>query len=174
MFKRYLIGFFKDEGKLLAAVRALRSHDIKIMDVYSPYAIHGIDEAMNLRRSRLAWVTFVGGVIALAIGMYFQFYTSVIDWPIDVGGKPHNSTLAFLPIAFEITVLLAGLSTVAAFFLRGRLYPWKQPKFNFPGVTDDTFALVLEHADASFDEAEAEKIMLKFGALDVESKVISQ
>lgn len=174
MFNRYLVGFFKEEVKLLAAVRALRSASIKITDVYSPYAIHGIDEAMNLRRSRLAWVTFLGGVIALILAMYFQFYTSVIDWPIDVGGKPDNSTLAFLPVAFEITVLLGGLATVGAFFLRGRLYPWKRPRFYFPEVTDDTFALVLEHADASFDEKAAEEILLKFGALEVESKVISQ
>lgn len=172
MFKRYLVGIFKNESKLLAAVRSLRENHFQITDVYSPYAIHGIDEALNLRRSRLAWVAFVGGFFGLALALYFQFWTSVIDWPVNVGGKPDNSTLAFLPVAFEITVLLGGLTAVSAFFLRGRLFPGGRPKFVHPGITDDTFAVVLEHRDASFDEVGARKILNDFGATEVESKVV--
>ena len=104
--------------------------------------------------------------------MYFQFYTSVIDWPINVGGKPDNSTLAFLPVAFEITILFGGLGTVLAFLFRGKLFPGKRAKLFHKAICDDTFALVLEHKDASFDEENAEKIMKEFGAIKVESKVI--
>lgn len=174
MFRRYLVGIFKNEGKLLAAVRCLRENKIAISDVYSPYAIHGIDEAMGVRRSRLAWVTLIAGFIGLVLAMYFQFWTSVVDWPVNVGGKPDNSTLAFLPVTFEITVLFGGLATVVAFLFRGKLFLGLKPKFFHEGISDDTFALVLEHKDASFDEGEAKQIMLEFGAEQVESKVVQR
>ncbi len=171
MYRRFLVGTFDDEKKLLASVRSLRNHHIDIYDVYSPYAIHGIDEAMGLGRSRLPWVTFIAAFIGLVLAMLFQFWTSVVDWPINVGGKPDNSTLAFLPVAFEITILFGGFGTVLAFFFRGRLFPGKKPSFYQHGISDDTFGLVLEHSDASFDDEFAGEIMRQLGAVKVKSQV---
>lgn len=172
MFKRFLVGIFKDENLLLKAVRELRGESYAIYDVFSPYAIHGIDEAMDLRRSRLPWVTLVAGCVGLSLALLFQFWTSTVDWPINVGGKPDNSTLAFLPVAFEITVLFGGLCTVAAFFLIRRLFPGSRPYLRFDGVADDTFALVLEQKDASFEESKAREILRKAGAERIESRVV--
>ena len=81
---------------------------------------------MGAADAPLPWVTFVVGCCALALALTFQFYTTVLDWPLNVGGKPDNSTLAFVPICFELTVLISGLATVAALFLRARLYPGKE------------------------------------------------
>jgi hypothetical protein len=117
-----------------------------------------------MRRSRLPWVTFVVGCVALAIAVIFQFYTTVLDWPLNVGGKPDNSTLAFVPICFELTVLLSGLATVGALFLRAQLYPGKKEFLFAEGVTDDTFALVLRRRDASFDLDRARQILEENGA----------
>lgn len=172
MFRKYLVGHFREETLLLAAVRELREQGHTISDVYSPYAIHGIDEAMGLRRSRLPWVTFVAGLVGLGLAMLFQFWTSTVDWPINVGGKPDNSTLAFLPVAFEITVLLGALVTVLAFFMRSRLFPRPGAKVFHPRVTNDTFALVLEYRDASLDEVHMRRFMRQLGALQVESKEV--
>ncbi|MCC6272635.1 MAG: DUF3341 domain-containing protein [Deltaproteobacteria bacterium] len=172
MFKKFLVGHFREEDALLGAVRGLRDRGFAIEDVYSPYAIHGIDEAMGLRRSRLPLVTFIAGFIGLALAMAFQYWTSVVDWPINVGGKPDNSTLAWLPVAFEITVLFGALTTVAAFFLRSRLFPGNKAKIFHPRVTSDAFALVLEQRDASLDDVQARRLLRELGAFEVESKEV--
>ncbi|MFO1464397.1 MAG: DUF3341 domain-containing protein [bacterium] len=172
MFKKYLVGIYRDENGLLAAVRGLRESGFEIQDVYSPYAIHGIDEAMHLRRSRLPWVTFAAGLVGLSLALSFQYWTSVVNWPVNVGGKPDNSLLAWLPVAFEITVLLGGLTTVLAFFVRGKLFPGAKARPFHPQVTNDAFALVLEQAGGSFDETEARRIFRATGAQSVESREV--
>src|SRR6266849_1740913 len=126
MPKTFLVATFSDTEELLQAVHAVREADFRIYDVFAPYPIHGLDQAMGIRRTRLPWVTLVAGSCALLFAVLFQFYTTVLDWPLNVGGKPDNSTLAFIPISFELTVLLGGLSTVAALFFRARLYPGKK------------------------------------------------
>ena len=77
----------------------------------------GSTQAMGIRRSRLPFVTLLAGLGGLCFALAFQYYTAVFDWPLDVGGKPENSTLAFVPICFELTVLIGGLGTV------GRVLP---------------------------------------------------
>jgi hypothetical protein len=164
MPRSFLVATFSDSGKLLHAVRALKREDFRIYDVYAPYPIHGLDAAMGVRRTRLPWITFVVGCCALALALTFQFYTTVLDWPLNVGGKPDNSTLAFVPICFELTVLLSGLATVAALFLRARLYPGKRESLFAEGVTNDTFALVLRKSEAPFDIHGARKLLQESGA----------
>jgi hypothetical protein len=145
-------------------VQAVVRENFKVYDVYAPYPIHGMDAAMGVRRSRLPWVTFIVGCCALTFALTFQLYTAVLDWPLNVGGKPDNSTLAFVPICFELTVLLSGLATVAALFVRARLFPGKKELLFAEGVTDDTFALVLRRREAPFDMNRAWKLLEENGA----------
>src|SRR4051812_37449681 len=102
---RLTIGIYAGERPLLAAVKGARGQGLAIDDVYAPYAIHGLDEAMGIRRSRLALATLAGGLLGLSVAIALEVYCAVVDWPLDVGGKPANSALAFLPIAFELTIL---------------------------------------------------------------------
>lgn len=164
MPRSFLVATFSDAEALLHAVRAVTREDFRIYDVYAPYPIHGLDAAMGVRRTRLPWVTFLVGCCALALALTFQFYTTVLDWPLNVGGKPDNSTLAFVPICFELTVLLSGLATVAALFLRARLYPGKRESLFAEGVTNDTFALVLRKREETFDGHRARKLLQDSGA----------
>jgi hypothetical protein len=115
-------------------------------------------------------VTFVVGCLALALAVVFQFYTTVLDWPLNVGGKPDNSTLAFVPICFELTVLLSGLATVVALFLRARLYPGKKELLFVEGVTNDKFALVLRQRDGGFDVHRAMRLLQESGAERITEK----
>jgi hypothetical protein len=170
MPESFVVAEFSNPDTLVGAVRAVRSEDFRVYDVYAPYPIHGLDEAMGMRRSRLPWVTFWVGLGALAVALSFQFYTVVLDWPLNVGGKPDNSTLAFVPICFELTVLLSGLATVAALFVRARLYPGKEEHLFAEGVTNDTFALVLRQRDSSFDRKRAWQILEENGADRVREK----
>ena len=143
MSRRFLIATFSNPAALVAAVRQLRLHSFPIYDVFAPYPIHGLDQAMGLRRTRLPLVTLLAGLAGLTFAVVFQTYTNVLDWPLNVGGKPDNSALAFVPVCFELTVLLGGLSTVAALFIRARLFPGKREVLPAMGVTDDRFALVM-------------------------------
>jgi hypothetical protein len=125
---------------------------------------------MGIRRTRLPWVTLIVGLSALGFAIFLQFYTAVLDWPLNVGGKPNNSSLAFVPICFELTVLFGGLATVAALFLRGRLYPGKRERLIVPGVTNNMFALVLRKKDASFNAQRARQLLEQSGAEFVQDK----
>lgn len=170
MPKSFVVATYSDAETLLHAVQAVRQQDFRVYDVYAPYPIHGLDQAMGVRRSRLPWVTFVVGLTGLTFALTLQFYTNVLDWPLNVGGKPDNSTLAFLPICFELTVLLSGLATVAALLLRARLYPGKKEQIIAEGITNDTFALVIRQRDSSFDINRVWKILEESGADRIREK----
>jgi hypothetical protein len=165
--RSFLVATFSDPDSLVAAVRPLRRAGFRVYDVHAPYPIHGLDEAMGIRRSRLPLVTLGAGLSGLAFALFLQFYANVLDWPLDVGGKPDNSTLAFIPISFELTVLAAGLATVAAFLLRARLYPGKPAELPAPGVTDNVFALVVRTPDSAGGIARAREIIERCGAVAI-------
>jgi len=170
--KEFLVATFRDEDSLLEGVRELRVHGFNVYDVYTPYPVHGLDEAMGLERSRLAWVALAAGLCGLCLALGFQFYVAVFDWRLNVGGKPDNSMLAFVPITFEITVLLAGLATTAAFLLRCRLYPGARAVQFDESATEDGFAVVLRRRKTAFDAGEARRLLEECGAARVRQTVV--
>lgn len=172
MHRNVVVATFSDAEDLLGAVRAARREKFRIYDVYAPYPVHHLDEAMGIGRTRLPWVTLCAGIIGLVSGLALQFYTSVLDWPLNVGGKPDNSTLAFIPITFELTVLFGGLATVAALFLRAQLFPGKRERLVAEGITNNLFALVVRKPDASFDAGLIYSISQENGAVTVTEKAI--
>lgn len=151
MSRRLLYGIFESEDDILGATRTVREFGYEIVDVYTPYAVHGLDRAMGLRPSRLTWACMLSGLTGLTIAIALQYWTSAVSWPIDVGGKPWNSWPAFVPVSFELTVLLAGFGSVFALFGVTRLYPGKKVKLTHPRVTNDRFVLVLVESSAAFD-----------------------
>lgn len=169
--RRFLLAVFTSEKDILAATTDARERGLTIADVYTPYAVHGLDKAMDLRPSRLPWVCFALGLAGASFKVWFEFWTSASDWPINVGGKPWNSLPAFIPVTFEVMVLFAALSTVAAFLLGRRLLPGRRVKLASPGVTDNEFALVIEETDASFCKDEVSARFREMGATIVEERV---
>ena len=153
MSQRVVIGVFQSEDDVVKATTAARKEGLDIVDVYTPYAIHGLDRAMGLPHSRLPWVTFLLGLFGALSITIFMFWASAMDWPINVGGKPWNSWPAFVPIIFEVTVLLGGVGTVVAFILWAGLRPGLQSPMSDLGVTDDRFALVLGQKAGSSRQA---------------------
>jgi len=164
MRSHFLVATFYDPDRLMNALRVIRRENFRVYDVYAPYPIHGIDKVIGIRKTRLPWVTFVVGLSALTFALLMQFYMAVLDWPLNVGGKPDNSTLAFIPITFEATVLLGGLSIAAAFLFRARLYPGKKEQLIVDGVTNDVFALVLRKRSDSIDLRHARELLKQNGA----------
>ncbi len=166
MSPRYHAALFRDEHDLLEAVRRSREEGYAVEDAYTPYPVHRLDEAMGLRRSRLASVGFIAGVSGLVLALTLQMWTSAVDWPLIVGGMPFNSFPVFIPVAFELTVLFSGLITVGILLMRARLWPGSRRR-SLPRVTDDRFGLVLLEQDASFDRGRAYRMLRACGAEEI-------
>jgi hypothetical protein len=167
MRAKILVATFPHVDGLLRAVRWSRREMLRVYDVFAPFPVHGLDDAMGIRHTRLPKVTLVAGLIGLTFALSLQYYANVLDWPLNVGGKPDNTTLAFIPISFELTVLFGGLATVAAFLLRAKLFPGKQPWLPAAGITDDVFALVLRKPTADETYQRALALLKDCGAASV-------
>ncbi|MDZ7288944.1 MAG: DUF3341 domain-containing protein [candidate division KSB1 bacterium] len=171
MSRRLLVSVFGNEHDLLGATKAAREKGYEIVDVYTPYAVHGLDTAMGVRPTRLAYVCFALGLSGAVAKLGFQIWTSAWNWPVNVGGKPLISIPAFVPVTFEVMVLFAGVGTVLAFFLRSKLFPGKKPSVVYDRVTDDRFVLVLAETDAAFDVRKVREMFKPFGLLHLEERL---
>lgn len=166
MSRSVVLAAFESEETLLAGLRSCRENGLDVLDVRTPYPVHGIDELAGVPPSRLPAVCLTGGIVGLALALWFQYWTSSVDWPIDVGGKPWNSLPAFAPVAFEMTVLLAGLSTVAGIILGARLRPGKQADLGDLRVTDDRLVMLVARRDAALTRAGVESVLRAAGAVE--------
>ncbi len=171
MSRRLMVGVFGREEDLLDATRRVRERGYKIVDVYTPYPVHGLDRAQGLHRSRLPWISLLLGLAGAALKVWFEYWTTAVDWPINVGGKPWNSLPAFVPVTFEVMVLFAGVSTVLAFFYVSGLRPGRRARVVHPDVTSHRFVLILEEHDASFDPDQTRRLLESCGVLSVEERV---
>ncbi|OFW41548.1 MAG: hypothetical protein A3J28_09170 [Acidobacteria bacterium RIFCSPLOWO2_12_FULL_60_22] len=171
MSRRLFVATFEREQDILGVAGAVRRHNWSILDVYSPYAVHGLDKRMGLPPSRLPWICFLLGLIGAGAKVGFQYWASWGDWPINVGGKPWDSLPAFVPLTFEIMVLFAGLSTVIALFIVSKLRPGKKAQLISPRVTNDQFALVFEHTGGNINVAEVHLLLRSYNAVDIEERV---
>jgi hypothetical protein len=168
MSLRQLRCIFADEDSVFGALLALRKAGIAIQEVYAPYAVHGLERAAGLRRSRIGFVTVIAAALGSISFYLFQDWVSASSWPLNIGGKPYSSAPAWIPVVFEVGVLAAGLATVLALFIRSRLYPGKKAWLVDPRVTDDRFAVMIDLSDEGVDLAGARRICLSHGAESVE------
>lgn len=161
-----VVGFYLDEHALMEACRKTRMAGYTQFDAITPYPVHGIEEAIGIRRSFIPWVTFIMGSIGCAFGLWLQYWTSAVSWAINVGGKPFFSWPAFIPITFELTILLGALSSVAALFAACGL-PKVDPPILDPALTCHKFAIFIPEGDTGFERARAEQHLKSVGASDV-------
>ena len=171
MNRRILIGIFSREQDVLNAIRTFRQRGLSIVDVYIPYAIHGLDRALGWRPTRLPWVCFLLGLLGAPFKVWFEYWTTAFNWPINVGGKPWDSLPAFVPVTFEVMVLCAGVSTVIAFFIASRLWPGRKTTLLYPEITNDKFAIVLEETDSTFDPCLIKRLCEELNAVHVEERL---
>lgn len=146
---------FDDPKSTLEAVRHLRRHGFAIEDVLSPFPVHGLEEALEMPQTRLPWATFVGGLAGLTLALAMQSWVHAVDWPLNIGGKSNLALASQVPVAFELTVLLAAIGTVGALFVLLRLFPLgartRSPEIPDPRVSDDLFAVLVAETSGAFD-----------------------
>ena len=131
--------------ELLDKIKELKSEGKEIQEVYTPFYVHGLAEALRLKRTRLGKATFLYGLIGLFFGCWLTYFTMIKDWPMDIGGKP-NATFwqnlpAFVPVIFELVVYFAAHLLVISFFIRSRLYPFKKAENPIKRSSDDKFVI---------------------------------
>lgn len=168
MKKDYLIATYDCEEKLMEATKKVKAKKIEIYDIYTPFPVHGLDEAMGIKRSILPYVTLIAGAMGLATALALQIWTSAVDWPMNIGGKPSNSIPAFIPVSFELTVLFGAHITVGAFLALNKLWPGRQPTILDPAQTEDKFLMVIPKVGNQQDDVT--HLLKEYGALTVESK----
>jgi hypothetical protein len=163
---RYTAAFFETEDDLLEGAEDARRSGFEIHDVFTPFAVHGMDRAVGLAPSRLTWIAFAAGAFGLVFALALQVWTSAYDWPLNVGGKPFNSFPLFIPVAFELTVLFSGLIAIGVLFARNRMWLFSRRRI-FERVSDDRFVLVLSQQDASFDMEKALDLFARHHAVGI-------
>lgn len=152
------VAYFTTSQAILEAAKAARGKGFHAVETYTPFPVHGLDEALGLKPSIVPWATFIGGLTGFCVALHLQVWTSAFDWPINVGGKPMISGPAFIPILFELTVLLGGLSTAGfMFFLNG--LPNLRPNPFDPRTTDDRFALYIPFQGQKGSASEVESFL---------------
>jgi len=163
-------GLYNDETELLSAVKVANKKHLKIMDVFTPFPIHGLDPLLGLEESRLHIGGFIYGSLGTLTAFLGMTWIFTKDWPQIYGGKPHWSVPAFIPITFELTVLFAAIGMVVTFYIINGLGPGVENPYIDPRITDDKFCLAFDVHEVNQGEAEA--FLAETGAAEINAKTL--
>ena len=158
-----IAAIFLTEEAILKAAEKTKAMGYQNFEVLSPYPVHGMEEACGIKRSWIPFVTFTMGMVGLTSGLLLTWWTSAVNWALNIGGKPFFSLPAFIPIMFELTILFAALSSVGALF-----YACGIPKINPPVIDPDLtcnkFCVFVPSSEKNFDEKKLEEFFRGLGA----------
>jgi hypothetical protein len=165
-----LMAEFDDPAAIVAATRRAYAAGYRHMDAYSPYPIEELHHALGVHGNRLPLVVLIGGIVGGLGGYLLEYWSSAIAYPVNVGGRPLHSWPAFIPVAFETTVLFAALAAVVGMIVANGLPMPYHPVFNVPEfqrASRDGFFLCIEAADPTFDVDSTRRFLESVGAKKV-------
>lgn len=159
---------YTDDDVLMSAVKKVKAERHHIEEIYTPFPVHGLDKAMGLEPTRIAITAFMYGLVGLTVAIVMMNFIMIEDWPQNIGGKPSFSYIenmpAFVPIMFELTVFFAAHLMVITFYLRSRMWPFKNAENPDPRTTDDHFLMeIAVHGN----ESELESLLKETGAVEI-------
>ena len=166
-----LLAEFSDPDSLLSAAKTVRDTGVKRWDSYSPFPVHGIDQAMGIRRSGLAWLVLGAGITGGVVALLMQWWTNAVDYPLNISGKPLFSLPANIPVAFELIVLFAAFTAFLGALALNGLPRFNNPLFSvqrFARATSDRFFIAVDADDPAYDEARFQELFQSAGAISVE------
>lgn len=173
--KNFLVGVFEDEDVLLNAVRKVRASGVKIHEVYTPFPVHGLDEVLGYKRTRLPIAAFLFGITGTSLALVMQIWMLGYDWPMIIGGKNFASIPPFIPVTFELTVLLSALGMVATFFVASDMKPYAWPRQFDVRSTDDKHVMAVDiGVNAGKSKDEITRLLKEVGASEVNQKSFEQ
>lgn len=162
---KFVVGCFDDEKTLFPAVKKIKTAGYKIHDVYTPFAVHGLDKALGLRETSLHTSGFIYGLTGLTTAISCISWIFTKDWPLNIGGKPHFSLSAWVPIIFELTVLFAAVGMVFTFCYLCQLAPFVKKHHFHPRATDDLFVMVIE-CNEKTNTSDLQSLLQNLGAVE--------
>lgn len=165
-----ILAEFASPNDLLKAAKKVANLGFSKYDTYSPFPIHGMDDAMKLPHSKLGWIVLVGGTIGLLGGFGMQTFMS-LDYPIIISGKAFFSYQAFVPVTFELMILLSAFATVFGMFHLNRIPQHYHPIFkseNFRKVTSHGFFLAIESEDPAYCRDEITDLFKQLNGTNIE------
>jgi hypothetical protein len=165
-----LMAEFRHAEDLIAAASHAREHGYRRMDAFTPYPVEGLAEALGFHRNRLPLVVLIGGILGGLGAFSMQYYASVIDYPINVGGRPLNSWPSFIPVTFELTILSAAFAAVLGMLgLNGLPMPY-HPVFNAPRfalASRNRFFLCIQSDDPKFEPEATRNFLESLGPREI-------
>ena len=168
MAEKFIHAVYDDDDKLIDAIKDLKKNKITIEEVFTPFPVHGLDHLLDLKPTRLAIAAFIYGCTGLTFGLLMINYIMIVDWPQNIGGKPSFSIIenlpAFVPVIFELTVFFAAHLMVITFYLRSRLWPFKDAENPIPETTDDKFLIQIPVYD---NESKIKAVIKKTDFYDI-------
>ena len=167
----YLLGVFDDDEILLNSIKYVRQRDIVIEEVYSPFPVHGIEDALGYKRSWMSIIAFLFGVLGMSLALIMQIGMMGVDWPMIIGGKDFVPFPAFIPVIFEMTVLFAAFGMVGTFLGIANLKPWAKPRIFDLRITDDKHVMAIDLDNNKQSESDIKKFLKDSGALEINNKI---
>ncbi len=169
--KNFVVGIFDNEDILLEGVEKIRGNGVKIHEVYSPFPVHGLDEVLGYKRSRLPIAAFIFGMTGTSLALLMQIWMLGYDWPMIIGVKNYASLPPFIPVTFELTVLLGALGMVATFMIVSDMKPYKWPRQFDLRSTDDKHVMAIDLAlNAGKSKEDIKRILKEAGASEANDK----
>ncbi len=168
--KNFVVGVFDDEDVLLHAVEKIRDKGVKIHEVYSPFPVHGLDEALGYKKTRLPIAAFLFGMTGTSLALIMQIWMLGYDWPMIIGGKNFASLPPFIPVTFELTVLLSALGMVATFLIVSDMKPYRWPQQFDIRSTNDKHIMAIDLANNKLSKQDIGAILKDSGAQEVNDK----
>lgn len=170
--KNVIYALYDDEEELLSAVRDVKDEQYEIMDVFSPFPVHGLDELLDLSESRLHIAGFIFGLLGTITAFGFMTWVYVENWPVIIGGKPYWSIPAFIPITFEITVLFSAIGMTVAFYIICGLGPGVTNPPLDERITDDKFCLAFDAGTIGPKKDQLKQFLEQTGAFEVNQRLL--
>lgn len=162
---------FPTPEAIYKASEKVRDKGFRLWDTHTPFPVHGLEHAMGLKPSKLPWIVLVMALTGGTGGMLLQWWINTVDYPLVISGKPHFSWPAFIPVTFELTVLLGAFGAVFGMLALNKLPQWYHAAFHserFLRVTDDKFFISIEARDPKYDPVSTPKYLQELGATHVE------
>ena len=159
---------YTDDDVLMSAVKKVKAEKHHIEEIYTPFPVHGLDKAMGLAPTRIAIAAFMYGCVGLTVAIVMMNFIMIEDWPQNIGGKPSFSYIenmpAFVPIMFKLTVFFAAHLMVITFYLRSRMWPFKEAENPDTRTTDDHFLMEIAIHN---NEKELADLLKETGAVEI-------
>jgi hypothetical protein len=168
--KQLILGVYDNPDKTYSITKKLIKNGYKIEDVYSPFAIHGLDRVMGIKRSNLTVAAFLFAMTGLTLAVTFQVYASYFDWQVNVGGKPSLHIPTYIPITFELSILFTAFGMVTCFFIVNKMFWGKNADIMDPRVTDDLFIVAVDVKGSRADMGGLNQLLIEGGAIEVRER----